>query len=73
MLKTIKFPTNLKNLNENLPKPKYEAKCKTSKVIPEVDETPKASKSTVRLPLPSLKQITSEKNLILPQSQKYLQ
>ena len=23
LLKTIKFPTNLKNLNENLPKPKY--------------------------------------------------
>ena len=23
LLKTIKFPNNLKNLNENLPRPKY--------------------------------------------------
>ena len=37
MLKTIKFPPNLKNLNENLPKPKYESKCKTSKVLPDIE------------------------------------
>lgn len=37
LLKTIKFPPNLKNLNQNLPKPKYESKCKTAKVIPEAE------------------------------------
>ena len=37
LLKTIKFPTNLKNLNENLPKAKYESKCKTSKMLPPVE------------------------------------
>jgi len=72
MLKTIKFPPNLKNLNQHLPKAKYESKCKTAKLIPEPDENIKVSKSTVKLPLPSLKQITSEKNLILPPSQKHL-
>ena len=73
MLNTIKFPTNLKNLNQNLPKPKYESKCKTSKMLPEIEETPKTCKSTVKLPLPSIKKITSEKNILLPQSQKYIQ
>ena len=33
LLKTIKFPPNLKNLNDNLPKPKYESKCKSTKMI----------------------------------------
>lgn len=50
----------MKYLNENLPKPKYDAKCKTSKVIP-IDNASelKGPKSTVKLPLPSLKTITS--------------
>ncbi len=34
LLKTIKFPQNIKTLNDNLPRPKYESKCKTSKMIP---------------------------------------
>ena len=59
MLRTIKFPTNIKYLNENLPKPKYDAKCKTSKTIPENVPEVKTAKSTVKLPLPSLKVITS--------------
>ena len=32
----------------------------------------KITKSTVKLPLPSLKLITSEKNLLLPPSQKLI-
>ena len=35
LLKTIKFPNNMKFLNENLPGPKYESKYKTTKIIPE--------------------------------------
>lgn len=62
----------MKQLNENLPKPKYESKCKTSKVIPEPEEEKKGAKSTVKLPIPSLKLITSEKNLLLPPSQKHI-
>ncbi len=34
LLKTIKFPQNIKTLNDNLPRPKYESKCKTSKMLP---------------------------------------
>ena len=51
----------MKHLNENLPKPKYESKCKTSKAIPldSPSELQKGPKSTVKLPLPSLKTITS--------------
>lgn len=38
LLKTIKFPPNLKQLNEKLPKPQYgidspAMKCKTAKII----------------------------------------
>jgi hypothetical protein len=63
----------MKFLNENLPKPKYEAKCKTSKVIPlDSPELLKGPKSTVKLPLPSLKTITSEKNLILPAGERQI-
>ena len=65
MLKTIKFPTNLKQLNEKLPGPKYETKAKTSKVILENSDI-KPVKSSLKLPPPSLKLITSEKNLLLP-------
>jgi hypothetical protein len=35
-------------------------------------EEVKGAKSTVKLPLPSLKLITSEKNLLLPPSQKLI-
>jgi hypothetical protein len=49
----------MKFLNENLPKPKYDAKCKTSKAIPDNASELKGPKSTVKLPLPSLKTITS--------------
>jgi hypothetical protein len=72
LLKTIKFPNNLKNLNENLPRPKYESRCKTSKLLPDPHDEVKYTKSTVKLPLPSLKLITSEKNLLLPPSQKLI-
>lgn len=62
LLQTIKFPQNIKTLNENLPKPKYEARCKTTKQLPE--SSPGASevksiKSSAKLPAPSLRQITS--------------
>ena len=59
LLKTIKFPQNMRFLNDNLPKPKYESKCKTSKLLPEPQLEIKMVKSTVRLPPPSLKLITS--------------
>lgn len=67
MLQTIKFQMNLKGLNENLPRPKYESKSKTSKFIESENSSDiKQIKSTMKLPPPSLKQITSEKNLLLP-------
>lgn len=59
LLKTIKFPQNIKTLNDNLPRPKYESKCKTSKMIPVETVQIKTIKSTAKLPLPSLKIVTS--------------
>ena len=39
MLKTITFPKNINNLNEQLPKPKYAMKSKTTKLIQIDSET----------------------------------
>ena len=41
-------------------------------MLPIDDEPIKHTKSTVKLPLPSLKLITSEKNLLIPGSQKHI-
>lgn len=41
-------------------------------MLPDPQEEVKGAKSTVKLPLPSLKLITSEKNLLLPPSQKLI-
>lgn len=68
LLKTIKFPQNIKTLNENLPRAKYESKSKTSKMIPAEAVEIKTIKSSAKLPLPSLRIVISEKNLILPQA-----
>jgi hypothetical protein len=58
----------MKGLNDNLPKAKYESnKCKTLKLIPEASSPElKSVKTSTKLPLPSLKNITSEKNLLIP-------
>lgn len=67
LLQTIKFPKNLKNLNENLPKSKYDEdnptklKFKTAKIIKLCNENKEQSKKLISTP--SLKLITSEKNL----------
>ena len=73
LMGTIELPKNLKTLNSNLPKAKYN-KCKTAKLISfdiEDDEEENLSrhqkpKSTIKLPLPSLKTISSEKRIKLP-------
>jgi hypothetical protein len=50
----------LKGLNDKLPKAKYESKNKTMKDIPmENISLIKSVKSTIKLPLPSLKVIPS--------------
>lgn len=60
LLETIKFPLNMKGLNDKLPKAKYESSCKTLKLIPEVHSPEiKTVKTSTKLPLPSLKNITS--------------
>lgn len=60
LLKTIKFPTNLKNLNENLPRPKYEKTNKTAKFISDIKEPAITSKKNI---IPSLRSVMSEKNI----------
>ena len=61
MMNTIKLPNNIKSLNSNLPKPKYEKeKLKSSKKIN--FELPK-NESLKKIPMPSLKNIRSEKLL----------
>lgn len=65
LMGTINFPKNLKNLNENLPKPKYDEegsiKFKTAKIIKTSNENKESSKRFI--PIPSLKLITSEKSI----------
>lgn len=75
LLQTIKFPKNLKNLNENLPKAKYDEdsaghRFKTAKVLKTYNENKEASRKL--LPTPSLKLITSEKCLAPQKSVKDL-
>ena len=63
LLQTIKFPKNLKSLNENLPKSKYDVdspnrvRFKTAKIIKGCHENKETSKKI--LPSPSLKLVTS--------------
>lgn len=66
LLQTIKFPPNLKFLNEKLPKPQYGVespgmKCKTAKIIKIDGELKENSKKTI--PIPSLRLVTSEKHI----------
>lgn len=58
-MKTIKFPQNLSALNDNLPKPKYLSRCKTSKQLPLEESIVPTPKTTLKLPRPTLKLITS--------------
>lgn len=64
MMGTIKFPPNLKALNQNLPKPKYDtdAKQKSMKII-ESDLVKVGS--TKNIALPSMKNIKSQKTINL--------
>lgn len=62
LLKTIKFPPNLKQLNDKLPKPQYDfespvPKSKTAKVIKLESEAKENSRKLI--PIPSLKLIVS--------------
>lgn len=70
LIRTIKFPQNLKGLNDKLPKANYESKNKTMKDIPiENNSHIKSVKSIVKLPLTSVKSvkiIPSEKTILTP-------
>ncbi len=63
MLKTIKFPTNLKSLNEKLPKPKYINYPKSSKLLPEGDGSSTNIKSMKSIPSNDLPRVRTEKHL----------
>ena len=70
LLQTIKFPTNLKQLNEQLPKAQYgiespAIKCKTAKIIKTFGDVKENSKKLISAP--SLKLITSEKSIGITQ------
>jgi hypothetical protein len=62
---TIKFPPNLKALNQNLPKPKYDNDGKTGKSLRFIENDLVKAGSTKNIGLPSMKNIKSEKNINL--------
>jgi hypothetical protein len=62
---TIKFPPNLKALNQNLPKPKYDNDGKPGKSLRFIENDPIKVGSTKNIGLPSMKSIKSEKNINL--------
>lgn len=62
---TIKFPPNLKALNQNLPKPKYDNEGKPGKSLKFIDNDLVKAGSTKNVGLPSMKNIRSEKNINL--------
>mgnify|MGYP003687718367 CR=1 FL=1 len=61
---TIKFPPNLKALNQNLPKPKYDNDGK-QKSIKNIESDLVKVGSTKNIGLPSMKNIKSQKTINL--------
>ena len=62
---TIKFPPNLKALNQNLPKPKYDNDGKPGKSLRFIENDNIKLASSKNIGLPSMKGIKSEKNINL--------